>query len=44
MKMSHDKLASDNNKKLTTVFREMERVQTQVLGKVSIDDLQMVQN
>ena len=38
--MSQDRITTDSNKKLTTVFRELERVQTQVLSRVSLDDLQ----
>ena len=32
----------DTNKKLATVFRELERVQAQVLGKASIDELNRI--
>ena len=40
VKQSQDSFRAENNKKLTTCFREMERIQTQVLSKVSHDDMQ----
>lgn len=40
VKQSQDSFRAENNKKLTTCFREMERIQTQVLSKVNHDDMQ----
>lgn len=40
VKQSQDSFRAENNKKLTTCFREMERIQTQVLSKVGHDDMQ----
>ena len=41
-KSGQELFRTENNKKLTTCFREMERIQTQVLSKVNHDDLQSV--
>lgn len=40
VKQSQDSFRAENNKKLTTCFREMERIQTQVLSKVNHDEMQ----
>ena len=39
VKQSQDSFRAENNKKLTTCFREMERIQTQVLSKAGHEDL-----
>lgn len=40
IKQGHDQMIIDSNKKLTTVYRELERVQTQVLAKANMEELQ----
>jgi len=45
VKQAQDDIQRETNKKLATAFREMERVQAQVLSKVTHDEVQaMTQN
>ena len=42
IKQGHDQMQVDSNKKLATVYRELERVQTQVLAKANIEEVQRI--